>query len=154
MNVIGNGTIALLRNQGELARLRADPELIGSAIEELLRYDGPVVGIPRLTTEDAEIAGQVIPAGAVALGMVGAANRDPQAFDDPDRLDIGPREGRHVAFSYGRHLCPGAGGPDRGQQPGDPVPRTGTRHGRPGLDQQLRCPRGHQPAGADLTDAR
>jgi cytochrome P450 len=107
-NLIGNGMIALLRHPAELARLRADPELVESAVEELLRYDGPVTGIARLASEDIDIDGRVIPAGHVAMGMLGAANRDPEVFDDPDRLDIGRRDSRHVSFSGGRHLCPGA----------------------------------------------
>ena len=107
-NLIGNGMIALLRHPAELARLRADPELIESAVDEFLRYDGPVAGVARLAREDIDIGGQVIPAGHVAMGMVGAANRDPAVFDDPDRLDIGRGDGRHVGFGQGRHLCPGA----------------------------------------------
>jgi len=107
-NLIGNGMIALLRHPAELARLRADPELIESAVDEFLRYDGPVAGVARLACEDIDMGGQVIPAGHVAMGMVGAANRDPAVFDDPDRLDIGREDGRHVGFGQGRHLCPGA----------------------------------------------
>jgi cytochrome P450 len=107
-NLIGTGMIALLRRPPELARLRADPDLIESAVEELLRYDGPVTSIARLATEDVDLGGRLVPAGHVAMGMLGAANRDPEAFDEPDRLDIGRRDIRHVSFSYGRHLCPGA----------------------------------------------
>jgi cytochrome P450 len=106
--LIGNGTLALLRHPAELARLRAQPELIESAVEELLRYDGPVAGIARLASQDSDIGGQLIPAGQVAMGMLGAANRDPEVFHDPDRLDIGRRDSHHLGFGDGRHFCPGA----------------------------------------------
>lgn len=106
-NLIGNGIVALLRHPGELARLRAEPHLIGSAVEELLRYESPNQFGNRRATEDCEIGGQRIAAGTYLHLCIGAANRDPEVFSDPDRLDIGRTPNKHLAFGSGIHTCAG-----------------------------------------------
>jgi cytochrome P450 len=108
VNLIGNGVLALLRHPAELARLRAHPELCSSAVEELLRYDSPVQRTGRTAHEDIEVAGRHIAKGSLVVCAIGAANRDPAHFPDPDRLDIGRRDNRHVAFGFGIHFCLGA----------------------------------------------
>jgi len=108
VNLIGNGTLALLRHPVELRALRADPGLIGSAVEELLRYDGPVQRTGRMPNTDVALGGRTIPKGALVLGLIGAANRDPAHFPDPDRLDITRGDNRHLAFGWGIHFCLGA----------------------------------------------
>jgi cytochrome P450 len=111
VSLIGNGALALLRNPGQLAALRADPRLIGPAIEELLRYDGPIKVNPaiRFATVDMPIGDVVIPAGDPVMVSYAAADRDPAQFPDPDRLDIGRRDSSaHLAFSHGLHYCLGA----------------------------------------------
>ncbi len=108
MNLIGNGLLALLRNPHEADRLRADPELARSATDELLRYDGSVHLTARTATSAVEIGGASIAAGEMAIVILGAANRDPAQFTDPDRLDIGRDPNRHLAFSAGGHFCVGA----------------------------------------------
>jgi hypothetical protein len=108
VNLIGNGLLALLRHPEELARWRARPALAESAVEELLRYDGPVQRTGRIAREDVEIGGRPIKAGEVVLGLIGAANRDPAHFPDPDRLDLDRRDNRHLAFGWGIHFCLGA----------------------------------------------
>jgi pimeloyl-[acyl-carrier protein] synthase len=108
VNLIGNGLLALLRHPDEQRRLQADPGLLPGAIEELLRYDGPVQRTGRMATRDAEIAGVPISEGTLVLGLVGAANRDPAQFLEPDRLDLGRTEPRHLAFGAGIHYCLGA----------------------------------------------
>jgi cytochrome P450 len=107
-NLIGNGTLALLRNPDQLALLREHPELVESAVEEFLRYDGPVQGTARVAMEEIEIGGQVINEGQIAFTMLAAADRDPAVFPDPDALDITRTENRHIAFGYGIHFCLGA----------------------------------------------
>jgi len=105
---IGNAFLALFRHPEQLQRLRDDPELIPDAVEELLRYDTSVQKAWRLATEDVEISGVTIPAGDRVSAMVAAANRDPGHFPDPDRLDIGRKIDRHLAFGHGTHFCLGA----------------------------------------------
>jgi pimeloyl-[acyl-carrier protein] synthase len=107
-NLIGNGLHALLRHPEQLERLRAQPERLDGAIEEMLRYDSPVQATVRVATEDVELAGQVLPKGALAICVIGAANRDPDVFADPDRLDIGRAVVPHLSFGFGAHFCLGA----------------------------------------------
>ncbi len=108
VNLIGNGMLALLRHPDELARLRADPSLIGSAVEELLRFDSPVQLTARIATERVEIGGQPIEAGQWILPLLGAANHDPAQFLDPEKLDLSRTPNNHVAFGRGIHFCLGA----------------------------------------------
>lgn len=107
-NLIGNGMLALLRNPEQLHLLRSEPELIESAVEELLRFESPVQWTGRVAVEEVEVNGVRIPVGqTVAIGL-GAANRDPAQFADPDRLDLRRSDNRHLAFSHGIHFCLGA----------------------------------------------
>jgi cytochrome P450 len=108
VNLIGNGLLALLRHPAEWRRLREDPALLPGAIEELLRYDGPVQRVGRIAASDAEVGGVGIPAGSLVVGLLGAANRDPAQFAEPDRLDVTRGELRHLAFGTGIHYCLGA----------------------------------------------
>jgi cytochrome P450 PksS len=109
VNLIASGTLALLENPSELERLRRDPSLIDSAVEELLRYTAPVeTATERYAREDVEIAGTPIPRGALVLAVLASANRDASQFADPDRLDLGRTPNRHVAFGQGVHFCLGA----------------------------------------------
>jgi len=108
VNLIGNGALALLRHPGELQRLRDDPSLIRSAVEELLRYDPPVQLTARTALEDIVLGDATIPKGKLAVLLIGAANRDPKQFPDPERLDIGREDNRHIAFGLGIHFCLGA----------------------------------------------
>lgn len=107
-NLIGNGMLALLRNPEELNRLKEQPELIDSAIDELLRYDSPVQLDGRTLVEDVEMGGKRMRAGQQVVAVVGAANRDPAAFTEPNRLDIGRQEKSHISFGRGIHHCLGA----------------------------------------------
>jgi cytochrome P450 len=107
-NLIGNGLLALLRHPGELERLRAEPGLVRSAVEELLRFDSPVQATGRVATEDVELGGERVGKGALLLTVIGAANRDPEAFVDPDRLDVGRGDNHHLSFGFGTHFCLGA----------------------------------------------
>ena len=108
VNLIGNGTLALLRNPGELRRLRESPGLVGSAVEELLRYDGPVQRTARIVSEDVAIGGRTIGKGEMVMPFIGAADRDPAQFADPERLDLTRADNRHLAFGWGIHFCLGA----------------------------------------------
>ena len=109
VSLIGNGTLALLRHPDELDRLRADPSLVPNAVEELLRFDGPVnPGLTRYALEDLEIGGVRIPRGDMVLLAIAAADRDPHRFPDPDRLDVGAVDPGHLAFGHGMHYCLGA----------------------------------------------
>jgi len=107
-NLIGNGVLALLRHPDQLDLLRREPELIESAVEELLRYDSPVQWTGRVALEDLEINGGRVREGQAVAISLGAANRDPDQFSDPERLDIRRAEARHLAFSHGIHFCLGA----------------------------------------------
>jgi cytochrome P450 len=107
-NLISNAVVALLRNPGERKRFQEDPGLASTAVDEFLRYDSPVQATDRLLREDVEYGGQVLRKGQFALLLLGSANRDPAQFPDPDRLDLGRRENRHLSFSQGVHFCLGA----------------------------------------------
>lgn len=109
VNLIGNGTLALLRNPDQLAALRADPGLIGRAVEEFLRFEGPVnVATFRFTTEPVEIGGVLIPEGEFVFASLGSANRDQDRYPHPDRLDLSRDTAGHLAFGHGIHYCLGA----------------------------------------------
>ena len=106
-NLIGNGMHALLTHPAEAERLRREPGLIRSAVEEFLRYESPVQLGNRLTTADFEFDGVAVPAGTILTLGIGAANRDPDVYPDPDRLDIGRNPRDHLAFGAGIHTCAG-----------------------------------------------
>ena len=108
MNLIGNGMLALLRNPDQLELLRGRPELMPSAVEELLRYDSPVRLTIRTALQDTIVAGEMVRAGEQVLAMLHAANHDPAVFESPDALDITRDAHRHVALGGGAHYCLGA----------------------------------------------
>jgi cytochrome P450 len=106
-NLIGNGLWALLSSPGELARLRADPALVPSAIEEMLRFDGPIQLNNRRLAAPTTLSGKTLPAGTLITIGIGAANHDPDQFPDPERFDVARKPNRHVAFGQGDHVCVG-----------------------------------------------
>jgi cytochrome P450 len=106
-NLIGNGMYTLLRHPEEMAELQKNPELIRSAVEELLRYESPVQFAGRIASEEMEIGGVRVRQGQAIVFMLGAANRDPQQFKDPDRLDLKRSNNAHLAFGVGEHFCIG-----------------------------------------------
>jgi cytochrome P450 len=108
VNLIGNGMLALLRHRDQLERLRREPALIGTAVEELLRFDGPVQRTARIPSEDVVVGGRTIAKGEMVMPFIGAADRDPAQFPSPDLLDIGRTDNRHIAFGWGIHFCLGA----------------------------------------------
>ncbi|GAA3067420.1 cytochrome P450 [Streptomyces goshikiensis] len=109
VNLISGGIAMLLTHPAQLDLLRSDPELLPGAIEEFLRYDGPVSpGIARFAREDVEIAGVTVPRGATVLIGSAIADRDPARFPDPERLDITRQDNAHLAFGHGIHYCLGA----------------------------------------------
>ncbi len=109
VNLIGNGTVALLGQPDSWERLHHDPALVPAAVEEMLRYDSPVQLTSRIATEDVEVAGTVIPAGLPVIVLIGGANRDPGVFERPDEFLIDrPDPGRHLSFSLGIHHCLGS----------------------------------------------
>ncbi|GGN36522.1 cytochrome P450 family protein [Streptomyces fuscichromogenes] len=109
VHLIGNATVALLRNPAQAAALRADPDRLGPAVEELARFDGPApLAIRRFPTEDVTIGGVTVPAGQTVLLSLAAAHRDPRRFPDPDRLDLGRDATGHLALGHGIHYCLGA----------------------------------------------
>jgi cytochrome P450 len=106
--LLANALLALLRHPGELARLRAHPELLPAMVEEALRYDAPVQFLLRTAAREVELAGTRIPAGAPVLPLFASANRDETVFPDPDRFDVGRDPRDHLAFGHGIHYCLGA----------------------------------------------
>lgn len=106
--LIGNSIVALLRNPDQLELLRRAPERIPGALEELLRYDGPVQLTSRMVTEDRDFRGHRLRRGQQLVLVLAAANRDPEQFADPDRLDVTRPDVRHLAFGHGLHFCLGA----------------------------------------------
>jgi cytochrome P450 len=107
-NLIGNGLLTLLRHPEALARLRADPALMPSAVEELLRYESPSQHTARMAPSDRDLGGKTIRKRQAVIAVMGAANRDPERFPDPDRLDLARPSNRHVAFGWAAHFCFGA----------------------------------------------
>jgi Cytochrome P450 len=108
-HLVGNGMLALLRHPDQLARLREDPTLIRTAVDELARYDTPTQAIVRVAAEDVEIGGRTLREGELAYLFLAATNRDPERFEDPDRLDLTRPGNRHLSFGNGPHFC--LGGP-------------------------------------------
>lgn len=107
-NLIGNGLLTLLRNPAELARLRSNPSLIPSAIEELLRYESPSQHTARLAPEDTMLGGKWIREKQAVIAVMAAGNRDPERFPNPDTLDLAREDNRHLAFGWAAHFCFGA----------------------------------------------
>jgi cytochrome P450 len=107
-NLVANGMLALMRHPDQYALLRQEPQRAGDVVEEVLRYDGPARGQPRVALSDAAVAGRTIRAGDTVMVIVNAANRDPDRFPDPDRFDITRRDTGHLAFASGIHFCIGA----------------------------------------------
>jgi cytochrome P450 len=109
MNLIGNGLLALLRHPDQLALLRSDPSVAVNAVEELLRYDSPVQLTARTAQHDNDVDGQTIRQGEQVVTLLGAANRDPQVFSEPDRVELArSNANQHVSFGAGHHFCLGA----------------------------------------------
>ncbi|MFY0564637.1 cytochrome P450 [Archangium lansingense] len=107
-NLLNNALLCLVEHPEQLARLRAEPGLLPSAIEEVLRYRSPVQAMFRVTRSEVSLHGQVIPAGKMVLAMIGSANRDPRKFHDAERFDITREPNPHIAFGHGIHFCIGA----------------------------------------------
>lgn len=107
-NLIGNGLYTLLRHGDQLHRLQREPELMPTAIEEMLRYESPLQRNPRRVAQDITLHGKQLKQGDLVLQVLGAANHDPQQFPAPDRFDITRQPNRHVAFGFGVHFCLGA----------------------------------------------
>ena len=107
-NLIGNGTLTLLRNPAALQRLRTEPDVMPSAVEELLRYESPSQHTARIARDDLELGGKQIRKGQAVIAVMAAGNRDPERFPEPDRLDIERPDNRHLAFGWASHFCFGA----------------------------------------------
>jgi pimeloyl-[acyl-carrier protein] synthase len=107
-NLIGNGMLTLARNPGALAQLRDDPDIIESAVEELLRYESPSQHTGRITPHDMVLGDKELKKGAAVMAVMAAGNRDPLRFPDPDRLDLLRTDNRHLAFGWAAHFCFGA----------------------------------------------
>ncbi|WP_324275390.1 cytochrome P450 [Blastococcus brunescens] len=108
VNVSGNGLLALLEHPDQLRRLRADPGLLPTAIEELMRFDSPLQLFERTATEDVEIGGITVARGQRIAALLGSANHDPAVFGDPETLDVGRSDNPHISFGAGVHFCIGA----------------------------------------------
>jgi cytochrome P450 len=106
--LIGNAVLTLLEHPDELARLRANPQLLPSAVEEVLRFSSPVQLDPRRATRGVELHGQRIERDQFVICWLGSANRDEEVFSDPQRFDIGREDNRHIAFGFGPHYCLGS----------------------------------------------
>jgi cytochrome P450 len=107
-SLIGNGLLTLLRHPAQLQALRGDPSLIPSAVEEMLRFESPIQHTARMTVDDLELGGQQIRKRQAVIAVLGAANRDPDRFSEPDQFDIRRQDNRHVAFGWASHFCFGA----------------------------------------------
>jgi cytochrome P450 len=107
-NLIGNGVLTLIRNPDQLQKLGDNLNLVPSAVEELLRYESPSQHTARICPQDTEIGGNLIKKGQAVIAVMGAGNRDPERFADPDRLDIEREDNRHLAFGWASHFCFGA----------------------------------------------
>ncbi len=107
-NLVANSMLALLREPGQMTVLRSNPDMMETAVEELLRYDSPLQRVTRLATEDLDIRGVKIPKGERIYMVVGAANRNPAVFSQPDVLKLDRSPNPHLAFGHGRHFCSGA----------------------------------------------
>ncbi|MGW2488751.1 cytochrome P450 [Streptomyces sp. NPDC001606] len=108
VNLIGNGTLALLRHPEQMQKLRENPDLIEEGVDEFVRYDAPVQLVARITTADVEVGGKTIPAGSKLMILLGAANRDPRRYERPDALDMTRTDIKPLAFGGGPHYCIGA----------------------------------------------
>jgi cytochrome P450 len=107
-SLIGTGTLLLLRQPDLLDAVRSYPTLLPSAIEEFLRYESPIQHTARMAAEDLELGGKQIRKRQAVIAVLGAANRDPERFPDPDRVDLGRPDNRHLAFGWAAHFCFGA----------------------------------------------
>jgi cytochrome P450 len=107
-NLIGNGLFALLQHPGELARLRSEPALLPNAVEEMLRYEPPIIFLSRIAQGDCEVAGVPLRKGELFHLGLASANRDPERYADPDRFDVGRADNKHLSFGWGMHFCMGA----------------------------------------------
>jgi hypothetical protein len=107
-NLIASGFLTLLRDPGCLEQLRSRPEIIGSAIQELLRFESPVQHTARIAPDDMQLGGKTIQKGSRVVAVLAAANRDPNRFPDPNRLDLLRPDNRHLAFGWAAHFCFGA----------------------------------------------
>jgi cytochrome P450 len=108
VNLIAGGALALLEHPDQLARFREDPSVLRSGVEEMLRYVGPVQLTGRVALEPIEVGGVVIGAGEFSMVLIGSANRDPEAFPDPETFDVGRTDNNHLGFGFGIHHCLGA----------------------------------------------
>jgi cytochrome P450 len=107
-NLIGNGLLLLLNHPDQMARLTADPSLVPTAVEELLRCESPVQHTARIAPEDVVLGGKQIRKGQSVIAVMGAANRDPERFPNPDTVDVARKDNRHLAFGWAAHFCFGA----------------------------------------------
>jgi cytochrome P450 len=108
VNVFGNGMVALFRNPVELARVRTDPSVVETAVEEMIRYDAPLQLFERTAMADLDLDGVLVNRGEKVAALLGAANRDPAVFVDPDRMDVTRDPNPHLGFGAGIHFCLGA----------------------------------------------